>query len=404
LRLSLLLAAGVVCAAGQEFRPSLNDPALHYYADTQDAVTALQARLDKGSTQLEFHERWGYLESVLRELKVPLSSQTLVFSKTSLQVAKISPEHPRALYFSDELYVGLVRGGLLEVAVAEPGRGAVFYVLEQKKSARPRFVRKTDECLQCHFTSSTMQVPGFLARSVYTTPAGDPIPEAGAFVTDHRSPLRERWGGWFVTGTHGADRHMGNEIAKSGRNRIDVEHGANVSDLKGRTVAAWYPSPHSDLLALMVLNHQLGMHNLITRMDYEARLGRPELPATIEAALRYLLFTNEAQLRDGAKGTSPFGSEFAAQGPTDRKGRSLRQLDMQHRLFRYPCSFLIYSDSFEGLPASAKEPFYRRLWEVLSGTDQSAAFAGLRAEDRRAILEILVDTKKGLPEYFRAGL
>jgi hypothetical protein len=395
----------VWCQPTELFRPLLDDPKILYYqGEPSDLVSNLQRRVARGETHLEFGEKWGYLESVLRELHIPVSSQTLVFSKTSLQVSHISPDHPRALYFGDDVYVGMVRGGLLELTAIDPRRGAVFYVIEQKKQARPAFIRKDEECLRCHFSVNTMQIPGFLTRSVFTDSGGNLILQDGSYLTDHRSPLSQRWGGWYVTGTHGSDRHLGNAIAGGGPRGIDRERGANVTDLKGRVNTSQYPVPSSDLAALMVLNHQVQMHNLITRLGYEARLGRPELPATVEAAVRYMLFADETRLRDGAEGTAPFRAEFEARGPKDAQGRSLRQMDLTHRLFRYPCSFLIYSESFDALPAAAKDPLYKRLWEVLSGRDQSAAYASLSSAERRAILEILLSTKPSLPEYFRGGL
>jgi hypothetical protein len=300
--------------------------------------------------------------------------------------------------------VGLVRGGLLELTAIDPQRGAIFYVLAQKKTAQPELIRKNEECLKCHFTVNTMSVPGFLTRSVFANSAGEPILEAGSYLTDHRTPLSQRWGGWYVTGTYGTERHLGNGTAGGSPYKIDTERGANVTDLKGRVNMALYPAPTSDVVALMVLNHQVQMHNLITRLGYEARLNRPELPATIESTVRYMLFADEPRLRDRVTGTAPFRAEFEARGPKDGQGRSLRQMDLERRLFRYPCSFLIYSDSFEALPAAAKEPLYRRLWEVLSGQDQSPAYQSLTAADRRAVLEILVETKPSLPEYFRSGL
>jgi hypothetical protein len=385
--------------------PRLDDPAISYYAgETRDAVSDLKGRLERGEARLEYSEPFGYLGAVLRELKIPVSSQTLVFSKTSLQVARISPEHPRALYFGDDVYVGMVRGGLLELTAIDPQRGAVFYTIEQKKSERPQVVRENELCLKCHFSVNTMSVPGFVTRSVVTDGAGEPILSAGSYLTDHRSPLDQRWGGWYVTGTHGSERHLGNGVARGRNHEIDPERGANVTDLKGRVNAAQYPAASSDLVALMVLNHQVRMHNLITRLGYEARLGRPELKTTIETTLRYMLFADEAKLRDRAAGSAPFRAEFEARGPKDSRGRSLREFDLEHRLFRYPCSYLIYSPSFDALPESAKEPLYRRLWEVLSGQDQSEAFLYLSMGERRAILEILNATKPGLPGYFRGAM
>jgi hypothetical protein len=280
----------------------------------------------------------------------------------------------------------------------------MFYVLEQKKSAHPRFVRKDEDCLRCHFSVNTLRVPGFLTRSVFTDSSGAPILEAGSYLTDHRSPLSERWGGWYVTGTHGVARHMGNGFAGGGAHKIDTERGANVTDLKGRVNVANYPAATSDIAALMILNHQVGMHNLITKLGYLARLNRPELAATVEATVRYMLFADEPRLRDHASGTAPFRAEFEARGPKDSKGRSLRQLDLETRLLKYPCSFLIYSDSFDALPAEAKNPLYKRLFEVLSAPGTQPDYASLTPADKRAILEILAATKPSLPEYFRTGL
>ena len=402
----LLLASVASAQAPPSFIPRLDDSRIGYYTgESHDMVSDLARRLERGDAHLGFSAPWGYLESVLRELKVPISSQTLVFSKTSMQVARISPEHPRALYFTDDVYVGMVRGGLLELTAIDPQKGAVFYTIENnKEAAQPRLLRRNEECLKCHFTVNTMSVPGFLARSVFADSSGEPILEAGSYLTDHRSPLSERWGGWYVTGTQGEARHMGNGSAKGRAYKIDSEHGANVTDLKGRVNMALYPVPSSDLVALMVLNHQVRMHNLITQLGYEARLNRPELAATIESTVRYLLFADEAQLRDRTAGTAPFRAEFEARGPFDSKGRSLRQMDLERRLFRYPCSFLIYSEAFDALPDAAKNPLYKRLFEVLSGGDQSASYRALSAADRRAVLEILAETKPSLPGYFRAAL
>jgi hypothetical protein len=299
----LLLPALVLAQTAPLFIPRLDDPRISYYAgEAHDAVSELRARMERGEAHLEFSDKFGYLESVLRELRIPVSSQVLVFSKTSLQVARISPDHPRALYFSDDVYVGMVRGGLLELTAIDPRKGAVFYVLEQKRAPAPKLLRRNEECLKCHFTVNTMSIPGFLTRSVFTDSAGEPIPENGSYLTDHRSPLSQRWGGWYVTGTHGTERHMGNVIARG--SRVDTERGANVTDLKGRVNTAQYPEPSSDLVALLVLNHQVAMHNLITRLAYEAELGRPELPATVEKTVRYMLFADEAKLSDPARGTS----------------------------------------------------------------------------------------------------
>ena len=391
----------------------------------KDPVARLQQRMEQGQARLEYTTPGGYLLSVLKQLHVQPSSQTLVFSKTSFQFQHISPANPRALYFNDDVYVGWVQGGdVMEVSAVDPDRGAMFYSLDQRQTDKPRFVRR-DECLQCHASPRTLGVPGHLVRSVYPDAEGLPLLQAGSFQTDHASPLRERWGGWYVTGTHGVLRHMGNNWVRDvGRpDQLDMETGANVTRLQGLVKLDHYLRPDSDLVALMVLEHQTKLHNLLTRANWETRialrqqddmnraLGQPSdqwfdstrrrIRNQVEDLLKYLLFTDEVRLDAAVAGTSGFQDEFPKTGPRDRRGRSLRDLDLKTRLFRYPCSFLIYSDAFAALPPAARDQFYLRLHEVLTGKDQSKEFAVLSRDDRTAILEILLDTKSGLPDYWK---
>jgi hypothetical protein len=260
---------------------------------------------------------------------------------------------------------------------------------------------------------------------VYTDPAGLPILSAGSHRTDHTSPLRERWGGWYVTGTTGRQVHMGNLIVgdKDRAEEADLAAGTNVTDLHDCLTVGLYPTSHSDVVALMVMEHQAEGHNRLTRANFLTRLalhdeaeinkalGRPaagrsestasRIKSAGEPLLKYLLFGGEARLTEPVRGTSSFAREFVQRGPRDHQGRSLRDLDLEHRLFRYPCSYLVYTAAFDGLPGPVKEFVLRRLWEVLSGQDVSAEFAHLSAADRRAILEILCDTKPDLPEYWK---
>jgi hypothetical protein len=263
-----------------------------------------------------------------------------------------------------------------------------------------------------------------VVRSVYPDSSGMPLFHQGAYITDHRSPLKQRWGGWYVTGKHGSGTHMGNLIYEDAQTPLlGMPEGGNVTDLKTRFDTGRYLSPGSDIVALMTLEHQSRMQNLITRVGYETRLalesqaainrmthdpgeGMSEstvhrINSAVEVLLTYMLFTDEAQIDAPITGTSGFTSEFAAQGPKDRRGRSLRQFDLKRRMFQYPCSYLIYSEAFDSLPEPAKTRVYRRLWEVLTDRDHTPAFARLSASDRRAVLEILLDTKKDLPSYWQ---
>jgi hypothetical protein len=343
-----------------------------------------------------------------------------------LQRQRINPRTPRAIYFGDDAYVGFCqKGDLIEVAAVDPQLGTVFYSLNQKKADRPRFTRQTDNCLICHSSSFNQGYPGQVVRSVYADGMGLPVLSSGGYRIDHSSPLEHRWGGWYVTGTSGKQTHLGNMIVRGNPRPEDIDNSANVNvtSLDRYFKTSPYLTPHSDIVALMVLEHQAEMHNRIARANFLTRqalrdeaefnkaLGRPadyrsestqsRIKSAGEPVVKYLLMCEEARLTDAVKGTSGFAEEFVKRGPRDRRDRSLRDLDLKRRLFAYPCSYLIYSEAFEGLPAVVKDYVWRRLWEVLSGQDTSKDFAHLSAEDRRAIVEILRETKSNLPDYFK---
>lgn len=421
----LVLSAGSANAQ-LEFESS---PINYETAPVTDRVSVLQARMARGESTLEYDDQHGYLRSVLEHLDVPVASQMLVFSKTSFQQRKISPRRPRAIYFNDEVYVGWVQGGdFVEVSSADPNQGAIFYTLSQEQSDAPHFVRDRGQCLTCHASSRTAGVPGHLVRSVYAGRSGLPFFGSGTFTTDHSSPFKQRWGGWYVSGTHGAQRHMGNVTAtdSSRPEKLDTERGANVADLSQLLDVSAYLGDSSDIVALMVLEHQTQMQNLITRAGFETRaalhydqimnqaMDRPvdhrsdsakrRIASVGDKLVDYMLFVDEFQLTDPVRGTSAFSSEFAARGPFDSRGRSLRDLDLTHRVLKYPCSYLIYSKPFANLPPLVKEHVYRRLFDVLVGVNEEARYAHLTSADRRAILEILHDTQTDLPDYWQARL
>lgn len=399
-----------------------------YYFDEQpinyrravesNPVARLEEKLRAGEVRLQVDQRGSHLASVLQLLDVPQSSQTLVFSKTSLQQGRISPETPRAVYFNDECYVAWVQDGLIEIGVMDDHLGAVFYSI--RDGARNATLnRDRGGCVACHSTNRTQKVPGFLVRSVYT--GSDGHPRDFGTTSDHRSPFHGRWGGWYVTGTHGAMRHLGNELATDPDNeeKIDAEKGANVLSLADRFIGTRYLTPHSDLVALMVMEHQSQMHNFITLAHYETVLAldaaakagestedlaeetRQRIEKAGDALVEYMLFCNEDKLTSPVAGTSTFADDFMARGPRDSKGRSLRQFDLETRMFRYPCSYLIHSSAFDALPQPIAEYVRTRVLKVLKGEDQSPPFAHLSPETRREILEILTETK---PDWINGGL
>lgn len=392
----------------------------------QNVVSRLEERLQAGKAQLVYEENFGYLRSLLRELNVSQSSQMLVFSKTSFQRNRIAPRTPRALYFSDEVYVGFCQlGDVLEVSAVDPRLGTVYYTLEQARGEKPRFVRQGDNCLICHASTQTQGVPGHLVRSTFPDSSGFPLLAAGTFRIDHTSPLKNRWGGWYVTGTHGKQTHLGNLIVR-GRHvpePLDNAAGLNLTSLGERVGRSAYLTAHSDIVALMVLEHQAEGHNLLTRAAFQTRqalhleaalnreLKEPanhrwdstlvRIKSAGEPLVKYMLFSEEAALTDKIRGTSGYAEEFMKKGPRDAKGRSLRDLDLERRLFKYPCSYLIYSASFDALPGEVKDYVLKRIWDVLNGRDPAKEFTHLSPVDRQAILEILLDTRPNLPDYWR---
>jgi hypothetical protein len=380
------------------------------YDKTKDTgpVARLQARIDHGTAKVRYDPAYGFLPDLLKELNISPTSQMLVFSKTSFQRERISPQTPRAIFFGDDAYVGFIPGApLLEVSSADPNLGAVFYTLDQKPSEKPHLTR-TDQCLECHASSKNLGVPGHLVRSFVTGEDGVVDLATGISPVTHRTPLAERWGGWYVTGTHGTQVHRGNLIGKAAFARQEKEpnYRGNVVDLSRFFDTSRYLTPHSDIVALMVLEHETHMHNFITRLHFAATLTLAQyghvryLSSVTEAFLKYLLFTEESPLTAPIRGTSGFSEWFAKQGPTDPHGRSLRQFDLTTRLFKYPCSFLIYSEAFQSLPAPIKDQIYHRLWEILTGRDTQPEFARISPETKRAILEILAATQLGLPAYW----
>ncbi len=395
----------------------VDHPAIRYNdAPVNDRVSRVIRDMKSGKTQITpSNDGTGALTSLLQALGVNADSQMLVFSKTSFQASRIAPRNPRAIYFSDDVAVGYVRGSdLLEVADLDPKQGFVFYSFDQQAKP-PRFDRR-DVCLQCHESIGTLGVPGIMVASVYPDADGMPAFRGAAKLTDHRSPLEERWGGWYVTGNHGEMRHLGNAVGHEPDHPELLDVGRttlNLTSLAKKFDPAGYLSPTSDIVALMTLEHQTRMSDLMIRVGWEARLlqhdgvgdspARARFDSDLEALVTYMLFAEEAQLNDRIQGVSTFTKTFPERGPRDKQGRSLRDFDLNKRLFKYPLSYMVYSEAFENLPSQVRDRVYRRLYDVLSGKDQSPKFKRLSAEDRRAVWEIMRDTKSGLPPYW-AGL
>jgi hypothetical protein len=344
------------------------------------------------------------LRPSLDVLGIPVESQMAVFSKTSFQTEGIGPHNPRSIFFNDSVAIAWLRGAwTLELAAEDPEQGVVFYTFNQMYSEKPVF-RRSDDCLSCHNSYDAEGVPGMLVRSVFTARDGSALFQLGSYNTDHSSPMEQRWGGWYVTGKSGA-AHMGNTLVMGAHADAPVPVVHELASLDGKIDTGGYLSKYSDIVALMVFEHQVRAINLITRAGWEARYAayhKTAFAPDVSVALAdYLLFVDEPPLKGRIEGSSGFDRVFAAAGPRDSKGRSLREFDLERRLMRYPCSYMIYSAAFDALPATVRDAVYRRMWAVLSGQESGARYAHLTAADRQAVIEILRETKPGLPKYFK---
>lgn len=417
---------GVTGAAFQRsdaFPESRYHPNIKYSGTAPtDVVAQLNAKLQAGDVKLAFEPGGrGYLKSMLDALGIDASSQTLVYSGTSLQASYIKPDSPRAIYFNDNVAVAWIRGApLLELAAQDPRLGTVFYTLGQTESATP-MVSRVETCLSCHLSWDTRAVPGAFVLTTFPRKSDNDYADGG--LSDHREPLNRRYGGWYVTGDKVPARHMGNqplifpgattpEKTPAPAPRTTLAGSGLVRDLGD------FLRPTSDIVALQVIEHQLHAMNLMTRTGWEHRLvagasadapiapaDEPMLSARVREAVDeladYLLFVDEVPL-GVIKGNSGYAEWFQAQGPKDPAGRSLRELKLDGRLMKYPLSYTIYSRGFDGLPPAVRQAVYRRLWDVLTASPVGGdkRYAHLSAVDRRAMLEILRATKTDLPSVF----
>lgn len=422
--LGVLLLAGSASA----YEGMYEQAPINYSKSQPDGpVEELQRKLDAGEVHLDRQNEKEFLRELMAQFQIPVESQVLVFSKTSHQNALISPHTPRAVYYGDNVYLGWVQGGVIEAAAMSPKLGMTYYVLDHRDKTKPLRFERTGSCLDCHAGSRVNNMPGMMVRSVYPAADGQPILSQGSYVTDQGSPLSERWGGWYVTGLHGDARHMGNSIAIETKSGIDFDTsaGANCRDLSSFFDTDPYLRKTSDIVALMVLEHQTEMQNVLSQgamfvrlAAYRQEMLRKELgePATdeyvgstltvarsqTEKIVQHLLFCDEIMLPDsGIEGSPEFQTAFQRNAWRDDEGRSLKDFQLKHRLFRYPCSYMIYSTAFDDLPTKLKEMVYDRLLQVLDGRDQSPEFARLGSYERRTIKDILLATKSDLPASWK---
>lgn len=409
-----LLALLILTQAG---RVAAQDGGVETWQKGTDPVARLWQQAAKGETSLEAKSDASWLSLLLRGLDIPPESQVLVFSKTSLQKVLIGPARPRAIYYNEDCYIGWVRGGEMEIIAADPLRGLQYYLVKQPfvKPARPVPV-SSNQCLSCH-VGGNLQL-----QSVYTRETGYPIGTADILTTTYESPLAERWGGWYVTGRHGHERHMGNVVAhvRGGRVSLDRARGANVESLEDWVSTSPYPVTTSDIVSLMVLEHQYVMHNTLHEagrsiqrvmaadsgavgLHYDAAARDRILRKRAREIVEKLLFAGEYTLKDGGvSGDAAFQKAFRRNRRMTADGRSLKDFDLNTQLFKYRCSYMIYSASFKGLPHLLKKAVYEHLAEILTPGQAMDGYAYLKEDERLSIRQILLQTDPDAQMFWQA--
>lgn len=401
--------------------PSYELPPISY-SKTKGANAVNRLRASLAKNPLPERQPHLALKEILKRLEIPASSQCLVFSKTSKQRTLITPSNPRAIYFNDDLYVGYVPGGLIEIAATDDPTGIMFYTFDPMSPVKQADISRDNSCLTCHSNSQTQDIPGLMVRSVETDQDGQPVLQLGSAFINASSPLPERWGGWYVSGTHGELTHMGNRITKKisdgNFQTPPPQAGQNIKDLSPFFDVKKYLAPTSDIVALMVMEHQLELHNTLhaARIQYlqSVYLHRSLHPGTspttsqhvtnlidssAQKILNQLLFHDEAALPvDGIEGSPSFVTDFLSQAKRSKRGHSLRDLRLQKRMFKYRCSYLIHCQAFSQLPDPIKIKILTRLHKHLTSDTQDPTLPLLSSRERTRIHEILIETHD---DYFK---
>jgi hypothetical protein len=384
------------------------EPIRYSDAKPTDALASVAADFASGKRNMEGGTALERLRFVLKTLEIPEESQVLVFSKTSHQNSLIHPGNPRALYFSANAYVGYVPGGKIEAIVRDSILGVVFYLIDDSPTGGLKIERDFSNCLSCHGTTATEHVPGLQVRSVLADAGGHPLLALGTSQVSHETPVAERWGSYYVTG-RGSLPHLGNRIYQE--NGPVEPRAEELIDLHQRIDVSKYPCPTSDVVALMVLEHQCKIHNLMTAASMQYRrayfLGHamdanrdPDLgsagqvaDASADKIVECLFFKDEADLGENLEGDEAFQRSFGDRIPKTSDGRSLADFQLFHRLFKHRCSYMIYSQAFADLPLRVKRSVLEKMHSALE--DDGSKVDWLKASERKKISEVLAETLPG---------
>lgn len=385
----------------------VDDPRHDYWnRPLKDPFTLFKQELEAGRAQLAGGGEKEYLSALLTTLKIPASSQMLLFSTTSLQLSLISPRNPRALYFNEDVYVGFIPGGKIEIVSLDPEAGGIFYIFAIPRPGEAPHIERSTRCMNCHSREDTGYVPGLVVKSVVPGPTGGSLQAFRLGISGHSIPYQDRFGGWYVTGKHSFTEHWGNLIGRFNEGKLQkqpIEPGQYFSFDR-------YLTSTSDVLPQLVHEHQVGFANRVIEASYFTRetIAKSGTAPTQEQAkaldekaralTRYILFADEPALpKGGVEGDAAFKKDFLATRRAIPPGASLKDFDLSTRLFRYRCSYMIYSRVFQGLPEAMKQRVYRRIAQALDVQRPDAEYAYLPPTEKQAIRTILKGTLAGLP-------
>ncbi len=386
--------------------PTFDQPPHDYWQrPLMDRFTRLKTEIEAGRVTLDTSGEKAFLASLLRVLEIPVSSQMLVFSTTSLQLRLITPSNPRALFFNEDVYIGYIPGGRIEVVSVDPNLGGIYYIMDIPRGAEPLRPERSNRCMNCHAAEETGNVPGLVVKSVMPGAHGGSLETYRKNLTGHGVAFAKRFGGWYVTGVEKIGPHLGNvfgQYSPDGElHKVPIEPGTRFDFLH-------YPVATTDVLPQLLHEHQVGFVNRAVAATYRTReligAGRlddaaiTELDAQGRALTRYLLFADEMPFPRGAVVGDPvYKAAFLRTRRPEARGTSLKDFDLQTHLFRYRCSYMIYSAAFAGLPPLMKQRVYRRLGEALDSSRPDAEYAYLPPAEKQSIRAILHATLTDLP-------
>jgi hypothetical protein len=406
-QIACLSLLGATASWAQPAYDDIDKPPHNYWTrPLKDRFSLLKADLESGKLALDRSGEKAFLISLLQALNIPVTSQMLVFSTTSLQLRFITPSNPRALYFTDDLYVGYIPGGRLEIVSLDPEVGGIFYIFDIPRGDQPVRVERSNRCMNCHSAADTQFIPGLVIKSVVPGPTGGSLNAFRQEQTGHGIPFDQRFGGWYVTGASFTN-HWGNLIGRfspQGLIKNPVTPGKLFSYDR-------YPVASSDVLPQLLHEHQAGFVNRVLEASYRARTAlhagngkltapqQQEFDAQARLVTRYLLFADEVPLpTGGVTGDPAFKADFLKSRKALPTGASLRDFDLHTRLFKHRCSYMIYSPVFQGLPASFKLRIYQELAGALNVERPDKTYAYLSADEKKSIRAILKATLTDLPK------